>query len=198
MTCEDTKSGSGYQRPEDNNPAPMAQQGPRKGLCQNDMFSHDYKHLKSDIRDWFKYLNLDGSFALSLSMKQAVKTRNKSGSFYHRIDQTSCSRQVRYCLNRINTKVNGKKFRKHGKFVYIIPVFERQPRWHIHSIMWTPDGWKTVDYINLVMDCWSKTDFAHRENKIVRKIDAGWTGYITKFRSVEDDIDFANLELPKG
>ena len=198
MTPEHTKTESGHLSRECNNSIHTALQGHGKGQCQNDMFSNDYRHLRSDIRDWFKYLNLDGSFALSLSMKQAVQNRNENGILYHRIDQTSGSRQVRFLLNRINTKVHGKKFRKYGKFVSVIPVFERHPRWHFHSLMWTPDGWKTGDYINLVLDCWSKTDFAHREKKVVRNIDAGWTGYITKFRSVEDDIDFANLELPTG
>ena len=38
----------------------------------------------------------------------------------------------------------------------------------------------------------------NKEYKVVRNIDAGWTGYITKFRNASDDIDFANLELPTG
>lgn len=157
-----------------------------------------YAPIRGDLREWFKDLELNRAFGLTFSLKQAVRTKNEKGRAYHRLDSTSGSRQIRYWLNRINTKVHGKKFRKYGKFVSIIPVFERQPRWHFHAMMWTPKAWHTGDYINCALECWSKTEFSHKEYKIVRSVDAGWTGYITKFRDANDDIDFANLELPTG
>ena len=156
-----------------------------------------YRPIRGELREWFKDLDLKSAFGFTSSMKQAVRSKNDRGRTYHSMDATSGSRQLRYCLNRINTKVHGKKFRKHGKFVSIIPVFERRPRWHFHALMWIPDGWKFGDYSEFALECWGKTEFAHKEYKIVRNVDAGWMGYITKFRNTNDDIDFANLEIPK-
>jgi len=108
---------------------------------------------------------------------------------------------VRHFMNRLNYKVYGKRFQRHGKKLSILPVFEgnRNVRLHVHLSLEQPESLSFDKYSKLIHESWGKTNFGHRNIDIQPQYD-GWIGYLLKHKSKSDgvlsSIDWENYHPP--
>ena len=142
--------------------------------------------LKKAIQEYFSEVPLTNCFGVSLTMKQ-----NTSGAY---LDDIRASQNLRHFLNLMNFRVYGKRFRRFGKKLNVIPTLERSlsHRLHYHLILQNPYPENPATFSRLVEALWSKTQFGYVQSHIDQQIDQGWTDYITKFKTASDGIDWEN------
>jgi len=142
--------------------------------------------LKEAIRGHLASLNLSDCVGVSLTMKQA------DGEVA--LDEIRASQNMRHFLNCLNSAIFGKRFKRFGKRLNVVPVFERSSshRLHYHLILQNPFPDKPAYFRGLVEKEWVKTYFGYPQFHIDDQIDHGWGEYITKFKSASDGIDWEN------
>ena len=142
--------------------------------------------LKKAIQEYLSEIPLTNCFGVSLTLKQ-----NTSGVC---LDDIRASQNLRHFLNLLNSEVYGKRFRRFGKKLNVIPSLERSlsHRLHYHLILQNPYPENPTTFSRLVEALWSKTQFGYVQSHIDQQIDQGWTHYITKFKTASDGIDWEN------
>ena len=138
------------------------------------------------VRHYLADYELSNCFGVSLTLKQ-----NTSGVY---LDDIRASQNLRHFLNLLNSEVYGKRFRRFGKKLNVIPSLERSlsHRLHYHLILQNPYPENPTTFSRLVEALWSKTQFGYVQSHIDQQIDQGWTHYITKFKTASDGIDWEN------
>lgn len=142
--------------------------------------------LKDAIREHLSTLNLDDCVGVSLTLRQ--------GHYGIVLDEIRAVQNVRHFLNRLNSAVYGKRFKRFGMKLNIVPVIERSPsgRFHYHLILQNPFRSDSARFCDLIETEWAKTHFGFLQTHVDEQIDHGWTDYITKFKSASDGVDWEN------
>lgn len=143
--------------------------------------------LRNEIKSFINNTSTVGKLAISLTLKQ------KSNG--ERLDAINMSQNFRHFMNILNSKVYGKKFKRFGKQIQVVPVIEmsQDNRFHYHLIMEVPEVTTKLWLGEEVKTAWKKTKFGYREIDIQEITDDGWTDYITKFKTKEDQVDWVNV-----
>ena len=154
-------------------------------------------HQKQARRDTEQYLrtlsDLQNAVAVTLTQKQIVDCED--------IDDIVSSQNLKHFMNRLNSAVYGKRFRRHNKRLTVFAVRENSAdvRHHLHLTLERPPYICVDDYRYLIFTCWSKTRFGHLNIKVDEAYDlSGWTDYILKRKTKSnwyDAIDWKNCYL---
>lgn len=148
---------------------------------------------RTEIQRYFRQYDLDGCLGVSLTLKQFA--------LGVKLDEIRASKNLRHFLNLLNSEVFGKRFRRFGKRLNVIPSLERSSsgRLHYHLVLQKPvsrypemaqDADK--EFLELIDNCWKRTDFGYEHTHIHHQIDSGWTDYISKTAHAGDGIDWQN------
>jgi hypothetical protein len=143
--------------------------------------------LRLKVQEYLHTLPMDHCFGVSLTLKQS-----ESGTH---LDEIRASQNLRHFLNRLNSSVYGKRFKRFGQKLNIVPVLERSSthRLHYHLILQNPYPDDPSAFSRLIEAEWAKTRFGYVQSHIDEQIDHGWAKYITKFKNAGDGIDWENL-----
>lgn len=143
--------------------------------------------LQNSIRNHIRSLPIKQSLSVTLTMKQVVENEY--------LDPQKSSRNFKHFLNRLNKKIHGNAYYRFGKSISVVPALEKsfEGRYHYHLILERPAHIPQNTYELMIMECWRKTRFGYYEIDIRNIYSSGWTDYITKFSSKEDEIDYENL-----
>lgn len=146
------------------------------------------RRLRQSVNEYLNQDNLDGWLGVTFTMKQRVNGKQ--------LDEIACSRNFRHFLNLFNKKVYGNASVRYGKKVEVIPVLEKSlsGRLHYHTLIKNPLPEKVFQVEMMMKDIWQKTEWGYREVDVIRKIDNGWIGYITKHFGNET-VDWENLNV---
>jgi hypothetical protein len=133
-------------------------------------------------------------YAVTLTMKQAIK-RDR---FTIRLDPLKASQNLGHFLNLLNGKIFSSGDLRRGRRVRCIPVLEDGERYHYHLCLDKPAHVPEINFLNLIYDCWARTDFGYWMVEIT-PADDGWIRYIAKGRSKRvfaDALDWENFHNP--
>ena len=149
----------------------------------------EHSPLRGYLVDWLNGYSVQNSVAVTLTMRQ----RSKFGERLTESDQ--CSRNFRYFINRLCRKVTGRRYKRNGERLQVIPVIEKKPgsRFHYHAIIEDPRN--DLDKMRSdIVDCWIKTDFGNRQTYVEKTTNQiGWISYILKLENKDDELDILNL-----
>lgn len=142
--------------------------------------------LKMGFRDHFRSLPLDNCFGVSLTMKQCA-----DGEW---LDEVRASKNLRLFMNQLNGAVFGKRFRRFGARLKVIPFLERSSsgRLHYHLVLENPFPASPDSFERLIEATWSQTPFGYYHAYVDQQIDHGWTDYISKTKTASDGLDGEN------
>jgi len=117
---------------------------------------------------------MSGSLGVTLTLRQ--------GDHLGRLDEVGASKNLRHFLNRLNSEVLGKKFKRFGTRLNVVPVLERSHagRLHYHLVLENPFPDDPLRSDTLIEQEWTKTRFGYRETHIDHQIDQGWVRYIIR------------------
>jgi hypothetical protein len=147
----------------------------------------------TEIRRWFRQYDLESCLGVSLTMKQFAEGV--------KLDDIRASKNLRHFLNFLNTEVYGKRFKRFGKKLNVIPALERSSsgRLHYHLVLQKPQSRhpemaQEADkaFLALIQSCWKRTPFGYEQIHIHDRVDHGWTDYISKTANTGDGIDWQN------
>lgn len=129
-----------------------------------------------------------GYLAVTLTMKKTCDRK------YNDVAESSAN--MRYFLNRLNQRVYGNAHRRYGRRLTSIPVREvdahKRPHYHL-ILQRPPDHISHQDYCALIDRCWQATPFGHKQIDVKPVSDVGWVSYVTKFKGMEDEVDWINV-----
>ena len=139
------------------------------------------------LESYLTELPLSGSLGVTLTLRQ--------GDHLGRLDEVGASKNLRHFLNRLNSEVLGKRFKRFGTRLNVVPVLERSHagRLHYHLVLENPFPDDPLRSDALIEQEWTKTRFGYRETHIDHQIDQGWVRYITKSKDASDGIDWDNF-----
>jgi hypothetical protein len=147
----------------------------------------------TEIQQHLRGYDLDGCLGVSLTLKQFAEGV--------KLDEIRASKNLRHFLNLLNSEVYGKRFKRFGKRLNVIPALERSSsgRLHYHLVLQKPQS-RHVEiaqeadkaFLSLVENCWKRTPFGYEQIHIHDRIDHGWTDYISKNANTGDGIDWLN------
>jgi hypothetical protein len=118
-----------------------------------------------------------------------------------KLDEIRASKNLRHFLNFLNTEVYGKRSKRFGKKLNVIPSLERSSsgRLHYHLVLQKPQSRhpemaQEADraFLALIQSCWKRTPFGYEQIHIHDRVDHGWTDYISKTANAGDGIDWQN------
>ena len=91
-----------------------------------------FRQLKDAVQGHFHALPLENCFGVTLTLKQSAE-----GVY---LDEIRASQNLRHFLNRLNSSVYGKRFKRFGQKLNVVPVLERSSthRLHYHLILQNP------------------------------------------------------------
>lgn len=143
--------------------------------------------LRNEINSFIKNTNSVGMLGISLTLKQ------KSNG--EKLDTINMSQNFRHFMNILNSKVYGKRFKRFNQQLRVLPVIEmsQDNRFHYHLILEVPEVTTNLWLGEEVKNAWKKTKFGYRQIDIQSITDDGWTDYITKFKTKEDQVDWVNV-----
>jgi hypothetical protein len=141
---------------------------------------------KDAIRKHLFALNLDDCVGVSLTLRQ--------GHQGIVLDEIRAAQNVRHFLNKLNSAVYGKRFKRFGMKLNVVPVLERSTtnRIHYHLILQNPFPADSAGFYRLIEGEWAKTHFGFIQTHVHDQINHGWTDYITKTTSASDGVDWEN------
>lgn len=153
--------------------------------CRGNGNSRD--ELRTGVSAHLRTLPLDQCFGVSLTMKQCV-----NGEW---LDDIRASKNLRLFMNRLNGAVFGKRFRRFGVRLKVIPFLERSTsgRLHYHLALENPFPASPDVFARLIEATWSQTPFGYQHTYIDQYIDHGWTDYISKTKTASDGLDGENF-----
>lgn len=143
--------------------------------------------LKRGIRDYVNDLPNKDCLSVTLTMKQGVE--------YDFLDNIKAYGNFKHFMNFLNKKIYGNAFKRFQKRISVVPVLERssEGRLHFHLTLEKPQRIKQKDYEVMIVECWKKTKFGHRQIDIQNIYSDGWNDYITKLVRKEDAVDWENF-----
>lgn len=139
------------------------------------------------INTFINRKNVVGMLAVTLTLKQ------KSNG--QRLDVINTSQNLKHALNILNRKVYGTKFKHFNKKMNVFPIIEcsKEGRYHYHLIWEVPSNTTSLWLGEQIKKTWLKTKFGYNQMDIQQITDDGWTDYITKFQTKEDQVDWVNV-----
>jgi len=142
--------------------------------------------LKEDLKKYVVDFDIDNTFGVTLTLKQGIKNQ--------KLDDISCSQNLRHFLNVLNQKVFGNQVKRFGKRLRVLPVLEMSKgnRLHYHLTLENPFPNNPNRFSDLIEVVWNKTKFGHRHIHIHKNVNWEWNDYITKFNNSKDQIDWMN------
>lgn len=145
------------------------------------------KIYQQSFREFTNPSRFVNPIAVTLTLKQGIKV----GSSFERITQDRAIQNYRHFSNLLNTEVYGKRFKRHGVRVQMVPVLEggNGTRLHFHCVIDRPDEISYNRFSRMIETSWKRTDWGYNEIDIQPSCDEGWTKYISKFRGKTDYID---------
>jgi hypothetical protein len=142
--------------------------------------------LKEDLKKYVVDFDIDNTFGVTLTLKQGIKNQ--------KLDEISCSQNLRHFLNVLNQKVFGNQVKRFNKRLKVLPVLEMSKgnRLHYHLTLENPYPQDPNRFSDLIEVVWNKTKFGHRHIHIHKNVNWEWNDYITKFNNSNDQIDWMN------
>jgi hypothetical protein len=142
--------------------------------------------LKEDLKKYVVDFDIDNTFGVTLTLRQGIKNQ--------KLDEISCSQNLRHFLNVLNQKVFGNQVKRFGKRLRVLPVLEMSKgnRLHYHLTLENPFPNNPNRFSDLIEVVWNKTKFGHRHIHIHKNVNWEWNDYITKFNNSKDQIDWMN------
>jgi hypothetical protein len=139
--------------------------------------------------------------AVTLTMKQAIQPTDGHQRRLLYLDRYSASQNLRHCLNTLNCKVFGNRFRRFGEKLRVIPVLEggNGKRLHYHLMTDCPRADLKDQFPAMIRDAWEATTWGYYQSDIQTGADEGWKLYISKLRDkpdYADAIDWPNYHNP--
>ena len=155
-------------------------------MTVTDSSSSRNARVRDAVRQLLSALNLDDCLGVSLTLKQ--------GRDGIRLDEIRAIQNLRHFLNRLNSSVYGKRFKRFDKRLNVVPVQERSStgRIHYHLILQNPFPSDPAVFQRLIETEWAKTHFGFIQTHVDEQIDHGWSNYITKFKTASDGVDWEN------
>ncbi len=74
------------------------------------------EEVKVSTKNFIKDFNIDNCFGVTLTLKQGIKNQ--------KLDDISCSQNLKHFLNVINQKCFGNQVKRFGKRLRVLPVLE--------------------------------------------------------------------------
>jgi hypothetical protein len=142
--------------------------------------------LKEDLKKYVVDFDIDNTFGVTLTLRQGIKNQ--------KLDEISCSQNLRHFLNVLNQKVFGNQVKRFNKRLKVLPVLEMSKgnRLHYHLTLENPYPQDPNRFSDLIEVVWNKTKFGHRHIHIHKNVNWEWNDYITKFNNSNDQIDWMN------
>ena len=128
--------------------------------------------------------------AVTLTLKKRAGSRAA--------DTIIASENLQLFRIRLETRVLGRRAKRHGKRLLLIAVLEMSAdhRLHYHCIVDRPDYCSLERFNAIIRDQWPKTDFGYHQVDVQGQPDKGWTDYMLKQRqkgSLLDSIELGKL-----
>ena len=145
-----------------------------------------YKELNSRLKDYVVDFDVNNTFGVTLTLKQGLKNQ--------KLDEISCSQNLKHFLNVLNQKVFGNRVKRFNKRLRVLPILEisKGHRLHYHLTLENPFPKDPNRFSDLIEVVWNKTKFGHRHIHIHKNVNWEWNDYITKFNNSRDQIDWMN------
>jgi hypothetical protein len=156
------------------------------------------KH-QAAFRDWAVVDHWACPHAVSLTLKQGVKTDDDLRSVQVFLDPDKASQNLRHFHNDLSRKVLGKGRTRAGERLPMIPVLEggtNGSRYHYHIVIDCPPE-EADRFPALIRETWEGTQWGYHEIDVQLHYD-GWIDYISKTRgkpNLADAIDWANVHM---
>ncbi len=144
--------------------------------------------LKDDLKNYLVDFDVNNCFGVTLTLKQGIKNQ--------KLDDISCSQNLKHFLNVLNQKVFGNQVKRFGKRLRVLPVLEmsKGKRLHYHLTLENTFPKEPNRFSNLIETEWNTTKFSHSHIHIHQHINWEWNDYITKFNNSNDQIDWMNYK----
>ncbi len=144
------------------------------------------EEVKVSTKNFIKDFNIDNCFGVTLTLKQGIKNQ--------KLDDISCSQNLKHFLNVINQKCFGNQVKRFGKRLRVLPVLEvsRGNRLHYHLTLENPFPNNPNYFSQLIDSIWKRTKFGNNHIHIHENVNWEWNDYITKFNYKNDQIDWMN------
>ena len=148
--------------------------------------SLSYKELSGRLKDYVVDFDVNNTFGVTLTLKQGIKNQ--------KLDEISCSQNLKHFLNVLNQKVFGNRVKRFNKRLRVLPILEisKGNRLHYHLTLENPFPKDPNRFSDLIEVVWNKTKFGHRHIHIHKNVNWEWNDYITKFKNSNDQIDWMN------
>ena len=145
-----------------------------------------YKELNGRLKDYVVDFDVNNTFGVTLTLKQGLKNQ--------KLDEISCSQNLKHFLNVLNQKVFGNRVKRFNKRLRVLPILEMSKgnRLHYHLTLENPFPKDPNRFSDLIEVVWNKTKFGHRHIHIHKNVNWEWNDYITKFNNSRDQIDWMN------
>ena len=145
-----------------------------------------YKELNGRLKDYVIDFDVNNTFGVTLTLRQGIKNQ--------KLDEISCSQNLRHFLNVLNQKVFGNRVKRFNKRLRVLPILEisKGNRLHYHLTLENPFPKDPNRFSDLIEVVWNKTKFGHRHIHIHKNVNWEWNDYITKFKNSNDQIDWMN------
>ena len=145
-----------------------------------------YKELNGRLKEYVKDFDVNNTFGVTLTLRQGIKNQ--------KLDEISCSQNLRHFLNVLNQKVFGNRVKRFNKRLRVLPILEMSKgnRLHYHLTLENPYPKDPNRFSDLIEVVWNKTKFGHRHIHIHKNVNWEWNDYITKFKNSNDQIDWMN------
>ena len=145
-----------------------------------------YKELNGRLKEYVKDFDVNNTFGVTLTLRQGIKNQ--------KLDEISCSQNLRHFLNVLNQKVFGNRVKRFNKRLRVLPILEMSKgnRLHYHLTLENPFPKDPNRFSDLIEIVWNKTKFGHRHIHIHKNVNWEWNDYITKFNNSSDQIDWMN------
>ena len=145
-----------------------------------------YKELSGRLKDYVIDFDVNNTFGVTLTLRQGIKNQ--------KLDEISCSQNLKHFLNVLNQKVFGNRVKRFNKRLRVLPILEisKGNRLHYHLTLENPYPKDPNRFSDLIEVVWNKTKFGHRHIHIHKNVNWEWNDYITKFNNSRDQIDWMN------
>ena len=160
------------------------------------------------FNEWTNYVNskMKGQvLAVDLNFKKFIYLKDGEMERKEILTKDNARQNVVHFLNVLNKKVYGNASKRFNKKVFVVPVIEggtQNKQLHLHMTVVVPERFERDDFITLISDTWTKTNFGNSVMKIQDVYNLnGRHNYMFKRKTKDEDIQSAVvvecLNLPK-
>lgn len=134
------------------------------------------KQLRKEIRNYFNEMGIPNPYAATINMKTS--------------DVITARKHIGFFRNRYERGIG-----RRNKSYFFIPVLEYEPHLHYHIILSRPEKLEHDEYVDIFKTAIGKTKQIQNDYNVIKPVTElkRWTGYITKFKNANDEIDWLNL-----